>query len=321
MSARYAVQKKKGETDMGIYNAVGAAYETAFWKAMKTHVIDRATMENGRSTDTDAYYLPLGKQSEMENALTKEDSFRRIATFIRAYDHDSRILACDTEDTAAFIKETEVIPAVDGQQDFSKTSVDVYKLAALVSFDEDFVNDSAFDFQKILLRRIARVMGKGEEKAFVNGTGSDEPTGILHEEKGAPANVETVALTFDDIIKLYFSIEVEYRDHGTWLMNDKTALTLRSMKDSAGNYLWRGSDDLLLGKPVVISNFMPNAESGKSPVVFGDFSYYWIVCRKPVSVRILRELYALQNKIGFVGTEYLDGKLIRRKAAGRILVK
>jgi len=162
MSARCAVQKKKGETDMGIYNAVGAAYETAFWKAMKTHVMDRAAMENGRSTDTDAYYLPLGKQSEMETALTKEDSFRRIATFIRAYDHDSRIIACDTEDTAAFIKETEVIPTIDGQQDFSKTSVDVYKLAALVSFDEDFVNDSAFDFQKFLLRRFARVMGKGE---------------------------------------------------------------------------------------------------------------------------------------------------------------
>ncbi|MCI1999926.1 MAG: phage major capsid protein [Clostridia bacterium] len=306
---------------MGIYNAVGAAYETAFWKTMKTPVVDRATMESGRSADTNAYYLPLNRQDEMENALANEDAFRRIATFIRAYDHDNRILACDTEDTAGFIKEAEVIPAIDGQPEFSKVPIDVHKLAALVSFDEDFVNDSAFDFQKFLLRRFARVMGKGEEKAFINGTGSDEPTGILHEEKGAPANVETSAFAFDDIIKLYFSIEAEYRDHGTWLMNDKTALTLRSMKDSSGNYLWRGSDDLLFGKPVVVSNFMPDAESGKSPVVFADFSYYWIICRKPVSVRALRELYALQNKVGFVGTEYLDGKLIRRKAAGRILVK
>ena len=164
-------------------------------------------------------------------------------------------------------------------------------------------------------------MGKGEEKAFISGTGSDEPTGILHEEKGAPANVETSVFAFDDIVKLYFSIESEYRDHGTWLMNDKTAFTLRSMKDSSGNYLWRGSDDLLFGKPVVVSNFMPDADSGKSPIVFGDFSFYWIICRKPVSVRALRELYALQNNVGFVGTEYLDGKLIRRKAAGRILVK
>jgi HK97 family phage major capsid protein len=62
--------------------------------------------------------------------------------------------------------------------------------------------------------------------------------------------------------KLYFSVKPEYRKNGVWLMNDETALALRTLKDSAGNYLWRDSDDTILGKPVVMNSAMPSAAAG-----------------------------------------------------------
>ncbi len=68
-------------------------------------------------------------------------------------------------------------------------------------------------------------------------------------------------------------------------MNDETALTLRLLKDENGNYLWNHTNDTILGKPVIISNDMPSAGNGKMPVVFGDFSYYWIIERSPISVQ------------------------------------
>ena len=140
------------------------------------------------------------------------------------------------------------------------------------------------------------------------------PSGILDGTAGAEAGITADTLTFDNVIGLYFALDKEYRSNATWLMNDETALALRRMKDDAGQYLWNPSDSLLLGKPVVISNDMPSAEAGKMPIVFGDFRYYWIVERKPVSILVLKEKFALVDQIGYLATEFLDGKLIRREA-------
>ncbi len=82
-----------------------------------------------------------------------------------------------------------------------------------------------------------------------------------------------------------------------------------------GTSLWRGSPETLIGKPVVISSAMPSMAPGVKPVAFGDFSWYWIVVRFPLTVRILDELFALQDHRGYLAYEFLDGKLIRSEAA------
>ena len=119
---------------------------------------------------------------------------------------------------------------------------------------------------------------------------------------------------YDDVIRLYFSVKPEYRRNGVWLMNDETALALRTLKDDAGQPIWNQSNDTILGKKVYISEFMPGAASGSKPIAFGDFSYYWIVRRRPVSVRTLTEQFAMVDCVGYLAYEFLDGKLIRPEA-------
>ena len=97
-------------------------------------------------------------------------------------------------------------------------------------------------------------------------------------------------------------------------MNDETALKLRMLKDDKGNYLWNHTNDTILGKTVQISEFMPNSQCGAKPIAFGDFSYYWILERMPLTIRPLVEKYALNNQIGHLAFEYLDGVLIRPEA-------
>lgn len=98
------------------------------------------------------------------------------------------------------------------------------------------------------------------------------------------------------------------------MMNSDTALKLRTMKDDDGNYLWNATSDTIIGKPVIISEYMPSEEAGSMPIVFGDFKYYWIVRRRPFSVTVLKELFIAHEQIGYLAYEYLDGKLVRRKA-------
>ena len=77
----------------------------------------------------------------------------------------------------------------------------------------------------------------------------------------------------------------------------------------------------ILGKPVRVCEFMPDAASGNKPIAFGDFSYYWVVLRTPFSLRTLTEKFVLNDQIGYLALEYLDGKLVRRDAVKVLQMK
>ena len=144
--------------------------------------------------------------------------------------------------------------------------------------DEDFVNDAGFDIEKYLTQKLGKSFGKAEDNAFINGTGLNEPTGILRNTDGV-----------------------------------KTALVLRKLKDNNGNYLWNQANDTILGKQVIISEYMPDIETGTKPIAFGDFSYYWIVGRKPVTVRTLLEKFVLYDQIGYLAFELQRKHLTKRR--------
>ena len=118
------------------------------------------------------------------------------------------------------------------------------------------------------------------------------PYGLLHETLGAEVGINADSLTFDNVISLFLSVKAKYRKNGKWLMNDETALILRTLKDKDGNYLWNHSNDTILGKEVIISEYMPTEGT---PVLFGDFSKYLVIDREHLRLRELKELYAMDN--------------------------
>ena len=247
-------------------------------------------------------------------ALEKESLFRGIGTVIKAYGSGYRIFAKDSSDIAQWVAENDAVPIYDGIEDFTINTVDSWKLAALVKMDEAFVHDASFDIENYLIKRFAKNFGRAEDNAFINGNGNEMPTGILNATGGAEVATTVDNISYDDVISLFFSVKPEYRKNAVWLMNDKTALTLRTLKDSAGNYLWRDSDDTILGKKVIMTEFMPDAETGSKPIAFGDFSYYWVIGRRPIGVRTLTEKFVALDQLGYLAYEFLDGKLIRPEA-------
>ena len=49
-------------------------------------------------------------------------------------------------------------------------------------------------------------------------------------------------------------------------------------------------------------------------MLFGDFSFFWIIDRSPVSMKALKERFAMTARVGYVAFELLDARLIRRDA-------
>ncbi len=289
-------------------------YDRNFWNYLRGNEFVASKMGNGRTFDTGSYALPSGADGKYEKAVARESILRRIGSVFANYDGPSTIWAADSEDRAEFVPEMGEVRIRDVDGDFSQLPVDRNKLAIMLRLPTTFISDAAFDLEGYLIKRLAKAFARAEDEAFISGTGTDEPVGLLHDTDGAETGATANALSCDTVIDHYFSVKPEYRKNGVWLMNDETALALKKLKDDAGNYLWRGSDDTILGKPVLISEFMPGAETGAKPILFGDFSYYWIVKRSPVTVKTLKELFALNWQTGYLAFEFIDGKLIRRDA-------
>lgn len=292
----------------------GRDYENHFWNAMRGKPGHKEFIAKGAESVTGAFTLTPKGQDKYMTAIKQESLFRNLATDIQVYDHDYRIKTVCSEDVAVWVPEGGTIPLSDGMGDFGDITLASHKLAAFLKLEDTLVRDPFFKIEDYLVKRLAKNFGRAEDNGFINGTGENMPTGILAETGGAEIGVTTSTLTYDDVIKLFFSVKPEYRKNGTWLMNDETALALRTLKDDAGQPIWNQSNDTILGRKVYISEFMPGAESGSKPIAFGDFSYYWIVRRRPVSVRTLTEQFAMVDCVGYLAYEFLDGKLIRPEA-------
>lgn len=295
-------------------------YDIHFWNALRGRNHNPAFLSKGETSETGIHLLPASDGGKFLTYLKAESLFRRIGTVITVGIGDHKILAKDCKDMAGWYAEGESIPVHDGIRDFTVLGIGSHKLASFIKFDEEFIRDAVFDFNDYLLRRFARVMGRTEEQAFIAGTSAEQPNGLLKPETGAEIGVTATALTYEDVVGLFFSLDPEYRERAMWIMNDETALHLRTVKNDDGNYLWNHYDATILGKPVIISNFMPSAEPGSVPVLFGDYSYYWVVCRRPLGIRALSERFAQYDQIGYLDTEYLDGRLVRREAVKGISI-
>lgn len=292
------------------------AYYNDFWNEMRGVQVVTDSFYNNRESKTNAYHLPEASNRKYTAALQEESVVRQLATVVNATRSDSRIYAFDCEGQAEWGEGNDA-EDMDNEGDFKRFDVQAYRLSELVKLGTVFTSDQSFAIEDYVIGKMARCFGSSEEQAFINGTGVNQPTGILHATDGAEIGVTAESdsvISYDEIIRLYLSVDKKYRKHGTWLMNDETALTLRILKDSSGNYLWKDSTETIFSKPVQIIDSMPSIGKGQKVIAFGDFSNYWLVQRFPMTIRTLKEKFAVRGQIGYLGCEYLDGKLIRKDA-------
>ena len=289
-------------------------YENHFWNALRGKKGHKEHLEKGVESNTGAYMMTTKGQNKFTTAIKNESIFRNIATAVQVFDHDYRIKTVGVNDVSAWVAEGGAIPISDGMEDFGEVTLSTHKLAVFLKLEETLVRDPFFKIEDYLVKRLAKNFGKAEDYGFIRGTGVNMPTGILADEGGAEIGVTTKALTYDDVVKLFFSVKPEYRKNGVWMMNDETALTLRTLKDADGNYVWDHSTGTIFGKKVVINEYMPAIAVGNKPIAFGDFSFYDIVERADASVRIIKETLPKVDDVGYIAYEFLDGKLIRPEA-------
>lgn len=296
-------------------------YKDAFWKVMRNkHSLE---VQNALQIGTDSeggYLVPDEFERTLVDALLEENIFRSLAKVITTSSGDRKIPVVASKGTASWIDEEGLIPESDDS--FGQVSIGAYKLATMIKVSEELLNDSVFNLESYIAKEFARRIGSKEEEAFFIGDAAGKPTGIFHSTGGAELGVtaaSSTAITFDELMDLFYSLRSPYRKNATFVTNDATVKLIRKLKDGNGQYLWQpsvqaGQPDTILNRPVKTSSYVPTAQAGAKTVAFGDFGYYWVADRQGRSFQRLNELFAATGQVGFRATQRVDGKLILPEA-------
>jgi len=185
------------------------------------------------------------------------------------------------------------------------------------------LDDTAFDIETWLAGKIADTFSRAEAGSFVAGDGNDKPRGFLTHPTidndvwtwsnlgYVPTGLDGDIGTGDALIELVYALGAEYRANAVFVLNSKTAGTLRKLKDADGRHLW--SDGFasaeparLLGYPVLIAEDMPDIATGADAIAFGDFRAGYTIAERP-DLRVLRDPFSAKPHVLFYATKRVGG--------------
>ena len=263
--------------------------------------------------DSGGYLIPQSWENQIIERERELFVMRQLAD-VQLSESDRNIPVADDLGQSTWIKEGQAYP--ESGAEFDTKFLHAYKVGRICKVSEELLMDNSFNLENWLVETFAYTNGYAMETAFFTGDGNDQPSGFIHDAETVDAG--GAILSYNVLLEMYAALKEPYYFNSTWLMNRNTLIEIMKLKDDAGSYIFKPydtkkeSDPLghILGRPVVVTSFMPNIGAGNKPIAFGDFRRYRIHDRAGFQLQRLNELYAENGFIGFRGMQRTDGKLL-----------
>ena len=219
--------------------------------------------------------------------------------------------------TVAYKDEFSALTSSSGK--FDSITLTGYLAGALTKISRSLINNSQFDIVAFVVDEMAYAIKRFIENELLNGTPGNPPStpskvlGLYGLTNYITAASQTV-ITADEVVQLHDRVKDEFQDNAMWIMSPATRTALRLLKATTGYYLL--NDDVsspfgttLLGKPVYVSDNMPDMAAGKNAIFYGDFRGLATKFSEELSIEVLREKYADEHAIGVIGWFEFDSKV------------
>lgn len=257
---------------------------------------------------------------------------RQMATVLPLLTADSiGIPALDTEPADADWTSEVGTGSEDSTMAFGKRDLRPHPLAKRIKVSKKLLRSSAYDVEALVRDRLAYKFGITEEKAFLLGTGAEQPLGVftasasgISTGQDVSSGNTTTAIGADGLQAAKYKVKKQYRKNAQWLFHRDALKQIAQLKDGMGRYIFQpglqlGTPDMLLGHQFNESEYAPNTfTTGLYVGIFGDFSYYHIADSLAMELQPLFELYAEANQVGFIGRKETDGMPVFEEAFARV---
>lgn len=250
---------------------------------------------------------------QLIEAMKATGSVRSVASNIRT-STGAQMLFPTTDATA---EEGELLAqnttAAVLETTFGQASLDVYKYSSKsIALPFELLQDSMFDIEAYIQNLLRLRLGRIQDRHHVLGTGTSQPRGVVTASTVGKTGTtgQTTSVIYDDLVDLEHSIDPAYRANCRYMMNDSTLKALRKIKDSQNRPIFvpgyetgnpGGAPDRLLGREIVINQYMAAMAANAKSILFGDFSKFLI--RDVMDVTLFRmtdSAFTLKGQVGFV---------------------
>lgn len=191
------------------------------------------------------------------------------------------------------------------------------------------------DVENWIVTRMGVRFGVPEESAFISGSGSNKPQGLLTWASIPSYSTATSnTLVGDDVINWAYSLPASYMSNAKILCNRAFLRKVRLFKATLdGQYLWQpglssGMPAKILDWEYELSDQYPSGldvndayTDNALVATIGNFQYYWIVDSLDLSILRVSELYAEKDQTGFIGRKETDGMPVLAEAFYHLKIK
>lgn len=217
---------------------------------------------------------------------------------------------------------------------FATVTLGGFLAGALTKVSRSLINNVNFDIVAFVVDEMAQAIARFIEHELLIGTPEDTSTdpdtpakvlglSTLSNTMTATASDEVTA---DELIQLKDKVKDAFQSNAIWIMSPATRTAIRLLKDEVGRYLLQ--DDItapfgsaLLGKPVYVSDNMPNMASGVRAIYYGDMRGLGTKFSEQINIDVLRERYADEHAVGVIGWFEFDGKVIDEQKIACLVMK
>lgn len=219
----------------------------------------------------------------------------------------------------------------DSSMAFGRRELSPHPVARRIKVSNKLLSVSAIAIEQLIRDRFAYKLGIVQEKAFMTGSGAQQPLGLftasafgINTDRDVSTDNTATEMTFDGLQNAKYSLKAQYQRTAEWIFHRDGVKQLAKIKDGDGQYIWQpavtaNTPDMLLGRPVNQSEYCPNTfTTGLYVGMFGDFSYYWIADALDIQFQVLKELYAETNQTGYICRLECDGMPVLSEAFARV---
>ena len=271
------------------------------------------------------YIVPPETERMIERRLAMTSPMREIATVRTIGSNIFKKPVSTAGVEAGWVAETAARDETDAPTlallEFPAADLYANPAATQALLDDAFVN-----LDEWLAAECEDAFAAQETDAFVNGDGTNKPKGFLAYTNVAEADHDWGEVGFvlsggagafaasnpvDKLIDLVYAPKAQYRANGRFVMNRRTAASIRKFKDADGNYIWQpatqpGAVSTLLGYPVTEIEAMPDVAANSYSIAFGDFAKGYLIVDR-AGVRVLRDPYSAKPYVLFYTTKRVGG--------------
>jgi HK97 family phage major capsid protein len=197
----------------------------------------------------------------------------------------------------------------------SSVSAGVFTAAGLATISNQLLADSNPAIDRLVTNDLSKRLAALEEIAFMSGSGTGQPLGILNTpgvqtQTNSVVDVTDTGGLLDSILDAISKVQSSWDEPTAILMHPRTWTRVLKAKDAVGTYLVgtpsiqqpRTAQKSIFGVPVVTSNRVPTnlgAGTNESRIIVGDFNTALVLDRQGITIDESPHVYFTKNATVF----------------------